>query len=389
MPCLIHWNVVLMIQKEVGAVRRFSGGNRMLRITTLSFALAVLALVTSHGHAQGTGEPVKITTIDGVDLHGNFFAGARAGAPTVIMLAPIGQTSEKESWMSLAKFLQKGYTVLTFDYRGHGKSKTLSDEKTFWSIPFNAKHVKGRPTDVSIDQKNFSKAYQPALCNDISAVKAFLDRKNDQRQCNTASTVLIAAESGATLGALWLNSDWHRYKLVPNPMNPFLPPIPHATPEGKDVVACIWLSVKTELGGKTVTVSNMLEMPGRVGFTPMTFMYGDGDAKGKSTATALEKYLRRGFKDKEPKLKFTGVTSVKGTKLTGMSLLEPGLGTDKAIMDYLDLVTLSKGNEWYEREFRKTSFLWKTSRGTIMLKTNQEAVNLNFDTYERFISGKQ
>ena len=60
----------------------------------------------------------------------------------------------------------------------------------------------------------------PVLINDIAAVKCFLDRKNDTGACNTSSTILLGAETGATLGAIWLNAEWRRYKVVQNPVNP-------------------------------------------------------------------------------------------------------------------------------------------------------------------------
>src|SRR5436190_2175959 len=72
---------------------------------------------------EAAGEKVRFSTADGVTIYGTFFKGPRA-APVVLMLHPLGpgENRNKKNWVDLAKTLQKDFSVLTFDFRGHGDS---------------------------------------------------------------------------------------------------------------------------------------------------------------------------------------------------------------------------------------------------------------------------
>src|SRR5262249_17084714 len=146
---------------------------------------------------------------------------------------------------------------------------------------------------------------------------------------------LVGGDSGATLGAIWLNSEWHRYKLQAGPFG-----VQQSNdPEGKDVVAAIWLSLQGELGkGRALSLREILDIPARQRATPMVFMYGDGDAKSKKVANDLEKIIKGSSKDQ--KYKFTGAVPLKGNaKLTGAQLLEQrSIGADQAIAKYVESV---------------------------------------------------
>src|SRR4051794_30978301 len=81
-------------------------------------------------------ENVKILTADGIKLHGVFYASEKKNAPTVIMLHSIGdgKSSKGQDWKNLAETLNAAkYSVLMFDFRGHGESTTIDDPKLFWS----------------------------------------------------------------------------------------------------------------------------------------------------------------------------------------------------------------------------------------------------------------
>jgi pimeloyl-ACP methyl ester carboxylesterase len=336
---------------------------------------------------EGKGEAVKITTVDGVDLHGLYFQSKAKEAPTIIVLHAIGDSAvHKKNYTALAESLQPSYSVMLFDFRGHGKSKEIAAD-LFWKVPQNAKMVKGFPKATTIDQKDFSKGYYPILCNDIAAVKAFLDRKNDSGACNTASTILIGAETGATLGAIWLNSEWQLYKMIPGP-NPFTPPQPVKNPEGKDVIAALWLSISPKLGTADVPLSATLNTAARVNGTPMVFMYGDQDSKGKELAQALESKLK--VKD-DPRHQYIASYEVKGnTKLVGINLVLPSLGTEKAIAEYLEGVVDKKGGEWGKREFRTSQYAWRPGASGFLpaKELNGDPNNLMFNTYIDFMGSR-
>src|ERR1019366_6056377 len=130
-------------------------------------------------------EPARIVTVDGVKLNAVFYPSPKKNSPTVIMLHPIGdgKNIKMPGWKSLATTLQTaGYAVMMFDFRGHGDSTTIDDTQVFLNYPANRNNVKLKEKDTIVfkDYKNSTSAYLPVLINDIAAVKAYLDRKNDK-----------------------------------------------------------------------------------------------------------------------------------------------------------------------------------------------------------------
>src|SRR5205823_1326566 len=102
------------------------------------------------------------------------------------------------------------------------------------------------------------------MANDIMAAKRALDRRNDPGECNSANIVLIGAESGATLGALWAWYEWHRPKYnVGFPLQP----TNRSQVEGQDIACAVWLSISPTLGtGRSpwkVPVESWLRSPVR------------------------------------------------------------------------------------------------------------------------------
>src|SRR5205823_6514432 len=124
-----------------------------------------------------------------------------------------------------------------------------------WLEPTNRTLRSYRPERprTTISSKEFTtRAHYAMLVNDIAAAKQFLDRKNDSGECNSANVVLIGAESGATLGALWLATAWQRPRLTP------LAAAGQGQLEGKDIVCAIWLSMASTLGTHAVHMADWL-----------------------------------------------------------------------------------------------------------------------------------
>ncbi|MBX9677785.1 MAG: hypothetical protein K2X38_03395 [Gemmataceae bacterium] len=360
-----------------------------LRSVSLLACLSA-SLLVSHPAAAQEGVKVRIPTIDGVTLQGAFYAAKNPQGkvpPTVLLVHALGEKSSKPEWVHLATSLQEKFAVMTFDFRGHGESTEIDPAK-FGRYQPNVSLVKGfKPGKESIDYKDFDKAYMPILCNDLAAVKGFLDRKNDQGQCNTSTFIVVGADTGATLAAVWLNSENYRYRMVPSP-NPLFPPQPppaDAASEGRSVVGCVWLSISPTLGKHQLSVSKLLDLPGKVHATPMVFMFGEEDAKGKTIGNGVVNALKKDSKDKE-KFSYTGAVSVQKTKLVGAGLLAKSLGTDAAIRDWINDVVKKKNNEWLEKDQRKSVYAWRMSPATLptIIKPAEEQ-NLIFDTYEKFI----
>lgn len=314
---------------------------------TLVLGGLCLASALSAQEDSAKSKAVEFYSADRVKLKGTFYAGTRGkDGPTVILLHAIGEDSSKKEWQNLAKRLQgAGYSVLAFDFRGHGQS-TLVDPGTpntnpklrvagFWDEDENRRGVKDykpvakkRPTEI--DQKQFTQGYQRILVNDIAAAVSHLEESGD---AGTQNLVLIGANDAATLGAVWINSEWHRYKLLPpQPGYPRGKP-DLQNPEGARIRAAVWLSMGDKIGSQSVNVPSTLDFAARQKHVPMAFFYGDGDDKAKKIATACEKQLKK--KD-DKNQEFLGAVKIKDAeKLSGRSLLVESLGTEKAIVDYL------------------------------------------------------
>jgi alpha-beta hydrolase superfamily lysophospholipase len=357
-------------------------------------ALACIAFLAegNFAHAQGKEpepDPVKIITVDGVRLNAVFYPSPKKNSPAVIMLHPIGdgKSSKSREWKGLATTLQKnGYSVVTFDFRGHGESTSIDSPNVFWTVPANRNFVRTKDK-ATIEVKDFIKngAYLPTLVNDIAAIRTFLDEKNDQGQCNSSSIIVIGAESGATLGAIWINSEWNRYKYLA-PMNPmFMKGTLDKRPEGNNITAAIFLTIQPELNTyRKISVGGVLARAVKFQATPTIFFSGKDDKRSTDFAKALESRL----KGKGDLHRFTGAVALK-TNLTGMKLLQTSLKTNDAMVDWLDKVVAERGNRWSRRDFPNSFYMWRSPVNANfiwpakMLKGEQ---NLGFDTYERFIT---
>jgi hypothetical protein len=352
------------------------------------FGVMSLSAAQGQAGAESKGEKVHFYTADGVKLQGTFYPGKR-NSPTVLCLHALGEDSRKKAWSSLAEALNKdGNAVLTFDLRGHGQSLEI-EPATFWMKPRNVASVKGAPKKDSIEFKDMQKEYYPVLVNDIAAAKAFLDHRNDLGNCNTSSLVLVGAETGATLGALWLNAEWHRFRF--DPPNPMLGIPGKISPnaEGKDTIGAVWLSASSKLGSRQgIALGKLLDRAGKEYATPMVFMYSDADKTGQTIAVNAAKALKGGKSKKDDKkYALTDAVPIKGGgKLTGIGLLQKSLQTEEAIAGYIKEVADAKGKEWEERDFRKTQYVWRVPgvAAPQPAKLPNEKMLL-FDTYERFL----
>jgi hypothetical protein len=333
-------------------------------------------------------ETVHITTADGVKLKAVFYPSDAKGAPTVIMLHSIGdgKSMKAPEWKSLAESLQRaGYAVMMFDFRGHGDSTSIDDQKLFWTKQVNVINVKTKEKDT-IEVKDYIKsgnAYLPVLVNDIAAVRAYLDRRNDDtKDCNTSSLIVIGADAGATLGAVWINAESYRFKFTPNPMFPssIKAGAIANTAEGNDIIAAVFLTIQPSLEKRTVSVAGLLKNACKDRGMAATFFCGKDDAKSRSFAKTLEENLKM----KTKKHEFIGMVEL-NTALTGMKLLQKGLGTDAAIVKYLDGVVEERKNERVDRDFANTFYVWRIGPG-FAAKNRKTEKNLNFDDYNKFVT---
>ncbi len=361
------------------------------RPLALLFGLTLLAPpAPAFAQDKDNSTPVKFDTRDGVSLHGTFYPGESAKVkdePVVLLLHRVGSHSHQDGWDSLAKALQKkGYSVLSFDFRGHGKS-TAVDGRTFWGQPHNQRLVRGfnpaKPKDA-ISSKDFTPAYTPYLVNDIAAAKLFLDERNDAGECNSRSVIVIGAEEGATLGCLWMAAEWHRHPAtVIEGFRSIITKVDEAESEGKDQYAGIWLSIEPNLkaSGAAAGLRNWLTLVGKEKKVPMAFIHGKDDDRGGKLAAEYVRHLKGNEKDS---LKFTNVRAIEKTKLAGSALLRKELGTDAWIVDTY-LAALREKNtpaKWTRRDPYQTAFAW-TFQGRPYIAKSEKGKSLEPVPLER------
>jgi hypothetical protein len=347
---------------------------------------------------------VDILTIDQVELKAKFYPAKGKDATCVILLHALGESSDNKEWNNFAKKLQeKGFAVMTFDFRGHGESTTVRPGmpnpknpqlavKGFWDQQLNQQGIKGyaanKPRPTEIKYENFSANYYPVVCNDLAAVRAWLDERDD---INPNSLVLIGAKDGGTIGALWLNSEFHRFRFFKG--EPGQPPkLDRQNPEGGAFAGCVWLSMSNTPGTtkSAINIAGMLEQPGKINKLPMLFLYGQGDDKGKTLAVACDKYITG--TDKDSKKQYPNTASLpieKSGKDAGRELLVQDYDTVAVILDYLDKLPASKLAK-APRRSGDESFMWeftnpKTGRVEDAPARETGSKQLRFSGYSSFM----
>jgi hypothetical protein len=317
---------------------------------------------------------VQFTTFDEVELSGSFYRSAPAAGKknkdTVVLLLHDfrhlkGGGSQEDGWHQLAGQLQKeGYSVLSFDFRGFGNSKSVSQK--FWTFPHNRSGIKAsrKNPPASIDEKDFSPNYFINLVNDIAAARAYLNVMNDANEINSSNILLIGAGQGATLGALWLASECRRQKdnqsdrLFPG-MLPQLRSLDE--PEGNDVGGAVWLTIYPTLEGKPLgrSLITALVDEAKNARIPAYFLYAKNDKKANDFLN-LNSDLKTLFAENSKKKGGVKEKAIPGAgELSGSKLLSARLRTGDYIVDYLNNVVEERGSRTRkDRQDQKYAFCW-------------------------------
>jgi hypothetical protein len=357
------------------------------RLRNLILACAVSVTLFSAGSTRGQGKggsnDVEFKTFDGVRISGKLYAGAGGkGKPDAcVLLIPNfdlkkGGGIQQEGYDELAKGLQdEGYTVLSFDFRGFGDSKTV-DPLVFWKQSHNnpnfvRRRMVGGKLPEKIDHKDFLNTnYVQYFVNDIAAAKAFLDQENDNKTCNSSNVVVIGAGYGATLGAMWIANECRRRKDLAGPLAgvPMLGDI-----ESENIAGAVWLSLQPSLpGGKQVPLTKWIIEGGKAHKIPMAFIHGKGDTVSGGFSARMSEAIKGKGKNKD--YEFTGAKEIDNTKLVGNQLLQNALGTQKWILEkYLNPVMSKRTmKRRTERKVEPSQFFYTRPNGAI-LRLNKPA----------------
>jgi hypothetical protein len=338
------------------------GGFSMRRTHWASVLLGgVLSLFPGNLPAARAAEPekVKFDTVDFVEIQGRFYPSAKGKkAPCVLLLHKIGGNSHEGKWDALAEALQKkDIAVLSFDFRGHGDSTSVSPD--FWKLPPNRgiRGFKASDPKKTISYKDFSKDYFPLLVNDISAAKLFLDRRNDGNDCNSANLVVIGAEDGANLGALWLATEMARHRVIPGFKREL-----QSRPEGKDVFCAIWLTMTPVVGpkpGVSTGIQHVFKEFTKDKKVPMAFLYGEKDANAKNLAKSCVNTMKGSEDDAKYPVAARAVKS--SATLSGINLVNKDLDTESMILGFLqNLLDKKTLDEHEDRKVEDKAYVWKT-----------------------------
>jgi hypothetical protein len=236
--------------------------------------------------------------------------------------------------------------------------------------------VKAGKLKETIEWKEFTPTYQSALANDIAAARAFLELRGDTGQCDAANLSLVGAYDGATVGAVWLNAEWHRYRAVRTGLKTSLA----QRPEGRNVTGAVWLSIRGSLGNRSVSLTSMLDVPVWQNGVPVGFVYAEDDAPGKATANQCHKALAK------KKGALAVVKAVPGNAV-GSGLLYGSPETVRWVVDCVREASEKRGMNEPVPPARQDAFYWRIPRSaTGMLPAQAQGERMvRFDSFQLFL----
>ena len=276
-----------------------------------------------------------LETSDGVLIAATYFPPTRPdkNTPVVMLLHDYG---EKQSifWPSssekdLAFALQdKGYAVLTFDFRGHGHSKQRIGAAAAPGVQ------KGAAGAGKLDFNDFRRPEQfKALLHDVEAAKRFLVRRNNAGEINVGKLGVVGSEMGASLGVLWAFNDW---QYVPQPGF-------NVSKQGQDVQALVLISPQYNFKGVAIN-KELGWLQSRI---PLQVVVGKKDPKAFGEAEKMVK-AAKSARPMEADSKLTELE----VKLQGAKLINPDheLDVHTEIVGFLDATVKKKRANWEARE---------------------------------------
>lgn len=158
--------------------------------------------------SNSNAEQLVTYTFDGVRIEGDYYPAPEAKAkntPCLILVHAVGPkhfTASRADFGKLPEKLQKmGYAVAVVDMRGYGKSKTV--ENKFW----NTHRPKSKVLD-QIEGKDYATSLDLLeMVQDLTAVKIWLNTKNNAKECNSHAIGVIGLEQGGLIAMAWAGNE--------------------------------------------------------------------------------------------------------------------------------------------------------------------------------------
>lgn len=314
----------------------------MRGIFVVTIAMIGLAAASTPGQTPAADDKstVSFETVDRVNLSGTFYKGSKGSdAPAIMMVHRFFSDRTAKGWEGLAMHLRDklGASVLTFDLRGHGGSKSVHAK--FWTFDHNKNGIRGgnaAKTKSEITAQDFKGNYWPILLNDLTAARHFLDQKNDEQMCNSSSIIVIAAQESAGLGIGWCCHEWDRRNLPSGTSLLTVTPTGH-TP-GEDLAMGIWLGPTGRAGGVSFRDTEWINKNSKLReATPMYFLYGKDDPNA-GIVSSIFAALKRPPENVKSKHNFDKEEKL-NTKLPGQDLVgNPALEVNQKVEAYIDNV---------------------------------------------------
>jgi pimeloyl-ACP methyl ester carboxylesterase len=327
-----------------------------MRLIVAAVATGFLATMPAFGQDDEKKKAVTFETTDEVRLTGTFYRGNKGSeSPAVLMIPAFNSDRTKGGWDSLATELQnRGFAVLTFDFRGHGGSTSVRER--FWGFEQNKGGIRGGTAPknkVTISASDFKSGYWPVLLNDIAAARHFIDLQNDAQRCNSGSIIVIGAQEGASLAVAWMAQEWER-RVVPAG-TPIYSVGTTSRNLGEDL-ACAVLIGPVERSSATGTGFRIREWIGRAPQlrenTPFYVLYGKQDPNAAQVVPAFMAAVRRppeNVRNKHSVDKEEGLN----TKLPGQDLVgNAALQVNDKIAKYVEEVMAKHRKNVAWREMR-------------------------------------
>jgi len=317
-------------RKFDGSPSDLSNYYRLIVIVLLTSFTATVIAQTAPAQRPGVRKPAEdpalkprreiLTTKDNVKINAFYFPSkeGKKAVPVIVVHEWKGQAGP---YMKLFLALrQAGFAIVALEYRGHGTSKTYTDER-------------GVEKDYNIATMGRNDV-QAIIQKDIEEVKQFMKGENNAGRLNLNALSLIGIGEGAIMAGYWASLDWK------------IPSVGRMK-QGQDVKALVYVSPEKNLNG--LAMAAPLQDPNLVRL-PTLIIAGSRSPQGReaeklgSRLETVKKRFSRGMA--------TGYELfMPSTNLSGAALINDEAAAIPKIVTFLkeNVDVDDTANEWIDR----------------------------------------